>query len=69
MGKEIVWEGYGVNEMGREKSTGKILVKIDEKYFRPCEVEFLLGDATKAEEQLGWKREYELDKLIDDIFR
>ena len=69
VGKEIVWEGYGVNEIGREKSTGKILVKIDEKYFRPCEVEFLLGDATKAEEQLGWKREYELDKLIDDIFR
>ena len=69
VGKEIIWSGEGVNEIGREKSTGKILVKIDEKYFRPCEVEFLLGDATKAEEQLGWKREYDLDKLIDDMFR
>jgi GDPmannose 4,6-dehydratase len=68
VGKEIIWEGKGVNEVGRDKRTGKILVKIDEKYFRPCEVELLLGDATKAEKELGWKREYDLDGLINDMF-
>jgi GDPmannose 4,6-dehydratase len=67
VGKEIVWKGEGVNEVGRDKSSGKILVKIDEKYFRPCEVELLLGDATKAETELGWKREYDLNMLIDDM--
>jgi len=67
VGKVIEWSGEGINEVGREKSTGKILVKIDEKYFRPCEVEFLLGDATKAETELGWTREYDLDRLIDDM--
>jgi len=69
VGKVIEWSGEGINEVGREKSTGKILVKIDEKYFRPCEVEFLLGDATKAETELGWTREYDLDRLIDDMMR
>lgn len=67
VGKEIVWSGEGVEEVGKDKSTGKIVVKIDEKYFRPCEVEFLLGDATKAETELGWTREYNLDRLIDDM--
>jgi GDPmannose 4,6-dehydratase len=67
VGKEIEWSGEGVDEVGREKMTGKILIKIDEKYFRPCEVDFLLGDATKAETELGWTREYDLDKLIDDM--
>jgi len=67
VGKEIVWSGEGVEEVGREKMTGKIVVKIDEKYFRPCEVEFLLGDPTKAETELGWTREYGLDALIDDM--
>tara|TARA_B110000208_G_scaffold72435_1_gene93163 strand:+ start:100 stop:465 length:366 start_codon:yes stop_codon:yes gene_type:complete len=69
VGKEIIWEGEGVEEVGREKSTGKILIKIDEKYFRPCEVDFLLGDATKAETELGWTREYDLDALINDMMK
>lgn len=67
VGMDIVWSGKGVDEVGTDKSTGKLLVKIDQKYFRPCEVEFLLGDATKAETELGWTREYDLDKLIDDM--
>jgi GDPmannose 4,6-dehydratase len=67
VGKEIEWSGEGVDEVGREKSTGKIVIKIDEKYFRPCEVDFLLGDATKAETEIGWTREYDLDALIDDM--
>ena len=69
VGKEIVWSGKGIEEVGREKLTGKIVVKIDEKYFRPCEVDFLLGDATKAETELGWTREYDLDELIDDMMK
>jgi GDPmannose 4,6-dehydratase len=69
VGKEIVWSGEGVEEVGREKLTGKIVIKIDEKYFRPCEVDFLLGDATKAETELGWTREYNLDALIDDMMK
>ena len=69
VGKEIIWEGKGINEVGREKSSGKILVKIDEKYFRPCEVDFLLGDPTKAETKLGWERKYDLDSLIVDMMK
>ena len=69
VGKEIVWSGKGIEEVGREKLTGKIVVKIDEKYFRPCEVDFLLGDPTKAETELDWTREYDLDGLIDDMMR
>ena len=69
VGKEIEWSGEGVDEVGRDKLTGKILIKIDKKYFRPCEVEFLLGDASKAETELGWKREYDLDKLIEDMMK
>lgn len=69
IGKEIVWEGENTDEIGRDKESGKILVKIDKKYFRPCEVELLLGDPTKATEKLGWTRHYNLDTLIDDMFQ
>lgn len=68
IGKTIVWSGEGVNEIGTDKESGAVLVKIDKKYFRPCEVEFLLGDPSKAMKVLGWKREYDLDALIDDMF-
>lgn len=67
VGKEIEWSGEGVGEVGRDKLTCKILVKIDKKYFRPCEVDFLLGDPSKAETEMGWTREYDLDRLIDDM--
>lgn len=68
IGKSIVWSGEGKNEVGIDKLTGDVLIKIDEKYFRPCEVETLLGDASKAINVLGWKREYNLDSLINDMF-
>ena len=64
----IKWEGKGIEEVGRNVDSGKILVKIDEKYFRPCEVDLLLGDPSKVEKEIGWKREYNLDQLIDDMF-
>ncbi|MBQ5891689.1 MAG: GDP-mannose 4,6-dehydratase [Bacteroidales bacterium] len=53
-GIELKWEGEGVNEKGIDAKTGKILVEVDEKYFRPAEVEQLLGDASKAQRLLGW---------------
>ena len=64
----IRWEGKGLDEMGYDDKTGRLLVKINPKYFRPCEVEFLLGDPSKAENILGWKRKYDLDGIIDDMF-
>ena len=69
VGINIKWIGNGVNETGIDDITNKVLVKVDEKYFRPCEVEYLLGDPTKAENLLNWKREFDtLDKLINDMF-
>ena len=54
VGKALVWRGKGVEEAGHDKKTGKILVKIDARYFRPTEVDLLIGDASKARQQLGW---------------
>ena len=66
---EIEWDGEGLDETGADRCTGDIVVRIDEKYFRPCEVDLLLGDATKAREKLGWKLNYDLDALIDDMMK
>ncbi|MEM5539421.1 MULTISPECIES: GDP-mannose 4,6-dehydratase [unclassified Olleya] len=54
VGIEIVWEGKGVEEIGKCKKTGKVLIEVDPKYFRPAEVETLLGDPSKANKLLGW---------------
>ena len=61
--------GFAVGVLNALVSNSYNVVKIDEKYFRPCEVDFLLGDATKAETELGWTREYDLDGLIDDMMK
>ena len=53
-GIELKWEGNGVDEKGIDVKTGKVLVEVDPKYFRPSEVEQLLGDPTKAKTVLGW---------------
>lgn len=63
VGIEIDWQGEGVNEKGIDKATGKVLVEVDPRYFRPTEVELLLGDATKAQEKLGWKPKTTLQEL------
>ncbi|RLF60688.1 MAG: GDP-mannose 4,6-dehydratase [Thermoplasmata archaeon] len=52
---KILWEGTGVEEVGKDEESGKILVRIDPRYFRPTEVDFLQGDPTKAKEKLGWE--------------
>jgi GDPmannose 4,6-dehydratase len=58
------WEGNGVNEKGLDTATGKTLVEIDPRYFRPAEVELLIGDPSKAMEKLGWKPKVQLPELI-----
>jgi GDPmannose 4,6-dehydratase len=61
---EIEWKGEGVDEVGIDKKTGRVLVKIDPKYFRPAEVEQLLGNSTKARTILGWKPKITFDELV-----
>jgi len=63
----IRWEGEGVNEKGYHADTNEILVEVDEKYFRPTEVDLLLGDATKARTELGWKTTYSFDDLVQEM--
>ena len=64
----IRWEGEGLDERGINNDNGDLLVKIDKKYFRPCEVDLLLGDPIKAKNILGWETSYNLEMLIDDMF-
>jgi len=67
-GYKIHWEGEGLKEVGVDQND-IIRVTINAKYYRPCEVDLLLGDAKKAEKELGWKREFDtVDKLIEDMF-
>jgi GDPmannose 4,6-dehydratase len=66
-GMDIMWKGEGLNEVGFDRSTGKTIIKVDPKYFRPAEVETLLGDATKAKAQLGWEPKISFDELVEDM--
>jgi GDPmannose 4,6-dehydratase len=67
VGIHIDWKGKGVEEKGYDKSTGDCLVEIDPKYFRPTEVELLIGNPAKAKAKLGWKHTYELKDLIKEM--
>ncbi len=64
---KIKWEGQGINEKGINAETGDILVEVDEKYFRPTEVELLLGDPSKAKQKLGWKHKYSFKELVEEM--
>lgn len=66
-GFNIQWRGEGTNEEGYDLSTGRVLIKVSEKYFRPCEVDQLLGDSSKVIEALNWKREYTFEKLVIEM--
>jgi GDPmannose 4,6-dehydratase len=61
---KIRWEGKGANEVGRDEATGKVVVAVDPKYYRPAEVELLWGDPGKAEKELGWKAKTSLKELV-----
>lgn len=66
---EIQWEGEGVNEVGKDKATGKVLVKVNPEFFRPAEVEVLLGNPAKAETELGWKREISFAEMVERMVK
>ncbi len=66
-GMNIIWVNEGLKEMGLDKNTMKPIIKVDPKYFRPAEVETLLGDATKAKQKLGWEPEISFEQLVEDM--
>ena len=63
----IIWEGQGINEVGRRTDNGKIVIKIDSRYFRPTEVDLLLGDSSKAFKELAWKPKTSLEEIITEM--
>lgn len=67
LGYDIEWQGTGVDEKGIDKNTGKVLVEVDPKYFRPAEVELLWGDSTKARTELGWEPKYSFMDLVKEM--
>lgn len=68
-GIEIEFSGEGVNEVGKDKATGKTVVKVNPKFFRPAEVELLYGNPEKAEKTLGWTREISFDQLVERMVK
>jgi len=64
---DIVWEGQGVDEVGKDKATGVVRVKINPKHYRPTEVEFLQGDCSKAKKELSWQPRYTFDMLVKEM--
>jgi GDPmannose 4,6-dehydratase len=66
-GRNIAWSGSGVNEIGKDKKTGTVVVRIDPRYFRPTEVDLLLGDPRKAHQKLGWHHETTFDQLVSEM--
>ena len=66
-GMNIVWEGEGLDEVGIDKNTRQIIVRVNSKYFRPAEVETLLGDASRAKEKLGWEPKTSFKQLVEDM--
>ncbi len=64
VGMKIVWEGKGIEEIGKDAKTGATLIKVDPNYFRPTDVDFLLGDPSKANDKLGWKPSISFQELV-----
>ncbi len=67
VGVEISWQGKEINEIGVDRKTGELLVRIDARYFRPSEVDYLLGDPSKAERVLGWKHNTTFEELVREM--
>ena len=76
IGIQVAFEGEGINEIGKvaachnpdyQLPIGQQVVAVDERYFRPTEVDLLLGDATKAQQKLGWKPKHDLKSLVNDM--
>ena len=64
LGIEIIWQGEGAEEVGIDSRTGKIIVEVDPRYYRPTEVELLIGDSSKARKKLGWEPKVRLEELV-----
>lgn len=69
VGMDIEWSGEGVDEIGTDKATGKVVVKVNPQFFRPAEVELLIGNPEKAENALGWKREISFAELVERMVK
>lgn len=65
IGVDVAWSGTGVDEVGKDKVTGKVIVRINPKFYRPAEVDLLLGDPTKAETKLNWEKEIGFNQLVE----
>lgn len=68
-GFELRWQGEGVQEKGIDKDSGSVLVEIDPKYYRPTEVDLLIGDASKAKRELGWQSSTTFDQLVEKMVK
>ena len=66
-GMKIRWEGEGLDEVGIDEYSGNVIIRVSPKYFRPAEVETLLGDATKAKKKLGWEPKISFKQLVEDM--
>lgn len=66
-GKTLVWEGAGVDEVGRDADTGKVIIRVDPEFYRPCEVDTLIGDASKIAATIGWRPGRSFDELVRDM--
>ena len=69
LGRELEWEGTGVDEVGKDAKSGNVLIEIDPRYFRPTEVDLLIGDPTKVKEKLGWEAKIEVEELVSEMVR
>ncbi len=67
IGRQIIWQGEGVDEVGKDADTGQVLIEIDSRYFRPTEVDLLIGDASRAKELLGWEAKITLEELVSEM--
>ena len=65
--KGIIWEGEGLNEVGKRADNGETIIRIDPKYFRPTEVDYLQGDSSIAQIELGWKPTISLEQIISEM--
>jgi len=68
-GIAIEWEGEGINEIGRDVDSGRILVKVGPAFYRPTEVDLLIGDSSKARKKLGWKSKVSFEELVRMIIK
>ena len=67
LGKTITWKGEGLDEKGYDSESGNLIIEVDSRYFRPTEVETLLGDPSKAKQELGWEPKITLEDMVHEM--